>query len=479
VSGAERANPRWCQLERERARFHDQVVVAEGVPFLEVHGGPVYVYRRAAMAPRLQSLLARRSLPLVLLAVVSVLSLVVRAGALADPCRAPCRSADDHVLVFDESYYVNAARAIAGLQPPIGATYAGAPVGDDPNAEHPQLAKLVIAGSIELFGDGPFAWRLGSLIFGSLAVLGLYALVRAAGGGPWVAVGASALMASDNLLLVHGRIGTLDIYAVAAMIWSAALYLRGRPLAAGALLGVGACFKLVAPYLLLALCVLEALQWFSTRTETRQRLWRLGGCAVTSAAVFLALLALLDQIAPPYDFAAGKLVGGGLFGHLTHMFNYAAAQTSPQGPQGIASYPWQWLVDIKPITYLSINPAHPAAGLFDIHPATHFLGMISPPVLLLAVPALALSAYRPDGRGDDVGLLGLAWFIGTFVPFELLSLIWSRTSYLYYMVIVMPGIYIAVAQLISRSRVSWKLVAVWVLAVLAAGVVMYPFTPWP
>ena len=34
-----------------------------------------------------------------------------------------------------------------------------------------------MAGAIELFGDGPFAWRIGSLIFGTLAILGMYALV--------------------------------------------------------------------------------------------------------------------------------------------------------------------------------------------------------------------------------------------------------------------------------------------------------------
>ena len=94
-----------------------------------------------------------------------------------------------------------------------------------------------MAAAIELFGDGPFAWRIGSLIFGSLAILAMYALVRAAGGGRWSALGAAALMAADNLLLVHGRIGTLDIYAVAPMIWGVALYLRGRWVAAGIVLG--------------------------------------------------------------------------------------------------------------------------------------------------------------------------------------------------------------------------------------------------
>ena len=114
--------------------------------------------------------------PLVLLAVVSVLSLAARAVLLGEPCQSPCTKASQHTLIFDEAYYVNAARVIAGIHPPAGSHYADAPLGTDPNAEHPQLAKLIMAGAIELFGDGPFAWRIGSLIFGSLAILGMYAL---------------------------------------------------------------------------------------------------------------------------------------------------------------------------------------------------------------------------------------------------------------------------------------------------------------
>ena len=192
------------------------------------------------MARRIQSLARRHpGLPLALLGAVCALSLAARAAWLSEPCQSPCRSSSARILIFDERYYVNAARVIAGIQPPAGEPYAGSPLGDDPNAEHPQLAKLIIAGSIELFGDGPFAWRLGSLVAGTLAILGMFALVRAAGGGPWTALAAAALMAADNLMIVHGRIGTLDVYALAAMVWGAALYLRGRPLAAGVVIGVG------------------------------------------------------------------------------------------------------------------------------------------------------------------------------------------------------------------------------------------------
>jgi 4-amino-4-deoxy-L-arabinose transferase-like glycosyltransferase len=432
--------------------------------------------------------------PLVLLAVVSVLSFGLRIAWIDDPCRAPCTTPADHTLVFDEVYYVNAARVIAGLQPPAGAPYAGSPAGVDPNSEHPQLAKLVIAGAIELFGDGPFAWRIGSILLGSIAILGMFALARAAGGSRWTALAAATLMASDNLVLVHGRIGTLDIYVLAAMVWGVALYLRGRPVSAGVVLGVGACTKLVAPSALLVLLLLEAYRAWRPGTTPKAAARRLSGCAAAGIAVFFALLEVLGWIAPPYDPNAQRKVGGGAFGHLGHMLSYAAKQTSPHGPQGIASYPWEWLGDYKPIVYLNIDPGHPARGLHHIHPAVHFLGMISPPIMLAAVPGVALAAWSlwrgwavrrsPEpvpAAGSDVGLplLAVAWFVGTWLPFELLSAIDQRTSYLYYMVIVMPGLYLAAIELFARWRPRRWLIVGWAVLVVLALIGMYPLTPIP
>jgi predicted membrane-bound dolichyl-phosphate-mannose-protein mannosyltransferase len=424
-----------------------------------------------------------RGRPLVhwLLGGLLLVSLLTRLAWIEQPCHTPCRSANDHLLIFDEDYYVNAARVIAGIRPPTGAPYANAPLGVDANSEHPQLAKLLIAGGIELFGDGPLAWRLPSLLLGTVAILGMFALVRAAGGGPWLGLGAAALMACDNLLLVHGRIATLDIYAVAAMIWAAALYLRRRPVWAGVVIGLGTSAKEVAPYVLISLAVLELLRWWRTRDDVPARLGRLAACVAASAATFLAALTVMGWIAAPYSPQTGKLVPDGPFGHVAHILSYAANQTSPHGPQGIASYPWAWLVDSKPITYLRINPAHPTATLNEVSPAVHFIGVISPPILLLAIPALLLAARgvvrRQIRYENEVGLVGLAWFLGTYLPFVAASLIESRTSYIYYMVIVMPGIYLAVAELIARIGPRRKLVLLWMAGVVAGAVVLYPFTP--
>jgi predicted membrane-bound dolichyl-phosphate-mannose-protein mannosyltransferase len=173
-------------------------------------------------------------------------------------------------------------------------------------------------------------------------------------------------------------------------------------------------------------------------------------------------------------------VRGGPLGQIGHILSFAAGQTSRHGPQGIASYPWEWLVDYKPIAYLYINPASPTDGLFHVHPAVHFLGVVSPPIILLALPAVALAGLRVlRGGSTDLGALGLAWFGGTFVPFAVLSVVFARTSYLYYMVVVMPGIYVLVAELTARHLRHRRLVAGWAGLVAVAAVVMYPFTPLP
>jgi cytochrome bd-type quinol oxidase subunit 2 len=81
---------------------------------------------------------------------------------------------------------------------------------------------------------------------------------------------------------------------------------------------------------------------------------------------------------------------------------------------------------------------------------------------------------------SGVAVLALAWSIGTWLPFELQNLVYNRISWIYYMLVVLPGVYIAVAYLASllwRRRSTWLrgAVALWGLTVLAAGVGMFPF----
>jgi 4-amino-4-deoxy-L-arabinose transferase-like glycosyltransferase len=464
--------------------------------------------------------------PLIVLALVSALSLGARAYRLDAPCVSPCRTASAHALISDESFYVSAAQVIAGIRPPRRPTagqvptYQNAPLGTDPNGEHPQGAKLVIAGAIELLGDGPFAWRIGSVLFGSLAILGMYALVRAAGGGQWLAVGAATLMAADNLMIIWGRIAFLDIYALAPMIWGVALYLRGRVGRAAALLAVADCMKEVSIYALLVLGLVELFRMLLHARATdpadplpaewawRPALARLAIATVGSAALLIVGLWVMGLIAPPFSGDSGRqhLITGGPLGHLAYIINFAKGFRNAAGSQ--LGFPWQWWYDHGWQTLLRVNPSArachvppdypsgvtclpgslPGRGPQAVRPVSALLMMISPPILALATPALVVCAVRAARRRlvsqspRDVGVavLALAWTIGTWLPFELQNLVYHRISWLYYMVIVMPGVYVAVtdlACLLCHRRSAWLrgAVAVWGLTVLAAAVVMFPF----
>lgn len=440
-----------------------------------------------AVASRLYALMRRlladSMAPTVLLCAILILSLYARVLHLGQPCTSPCKADSSHTLIFDESYYVNAARVIDHIEPPAGVPYHGAPKGEDPNAEHPQLAKLAIAGGIELFGDNPRGWRIGSVLFGLIAMIALYVLVQAAGGGPWLALGSVGVMALDNLLLVHGRIATLDIYAVAMMLVAAALYMRRHPLLAGIALGIGGCMKEVALYLVFVVVLLEALRivrgrWGPRTMEGSQvgAGWRALLLFLAASAVsFLGLLWLLDVLVPAYDPVHHVTYAGSPFTHLFHIYHYAQLLKMKSGEVGISSTPWQWLLDQRAISYAKVAVNSLVGGHIVTSRATvSFQGAINPFIIFMAIPALFAAVAAAWRSADGLAALGACWCLGTFLPFALGSLITGRISYIYYMVVVMPGIYIVTARLFSPSRMPVAATVGWSLALVYGFLNLYP-----
>ena len=73
-------------------------------------------------------------------------------------------------------------------------------------------------------------------------------------------------------------------------------------------------------------------------------------------------------------------------------------------------------------------------------------GAINPFIIFLAVPALFAAVAAAWRGARPLAALGAAWCVGTFLPLAFEAQVLDRISYLYYMLIVMPGIYIVVAR---------------------------------
>jgi dolichyl-phosphate-mannose-protein mannosyltransferase len=425
---------------------------------------------------------------MILMSVVTGASLVARVAYLDQPYDARLHQSN---LIFDEQYYVNAARLLDGIRPPQGSTYATAQLFHDPNAEHPPLAKLIIAFTIKLLGDNPWGWRLGPIVFGTVAVLLMYWMVHSAHGGGWLALGAAALMAADNLMFVHGRIATLDIFYVTFMLAAVALYLRRWLVLAGVAIGVGMTTKLIAADTAILLVLLE-LALFVRREGGRglilnrdalARAKSLGLTIGVSLATYVVVLYVLDLVAAPIGGPGSCATDPSGFRnpilHTVFMLCYAGKLTAPSGPTGIASYPWEWLLNMNAIDYytLAVNTVN-NGRIVATHPIVEFRGEMNPAIIFLALPAMGLAVRRWWRDRDLLSAVCLAWFVGTFGPFVVaaapLGSLGNRISYIYYMIAVLPAISVGVAQLFSRRWMPAAALVGYIAIVVYWFVTLYP-----
>jgi dolichyl-phosphate-mannose--protein O-mannosyl transferase len=120
-------------------------------------------------------------------------------------------------LYFDEVHYVPAARQM--LSADVSAPQL--------NPMHPPLAKQLIALSIDVFGDTPLGWRYASVLFGALAIVGVYLCGLAVFSAQGPAIAAAMIAFFNQMVFVQSRIAMLDIFALAFGLFATAAFLRG------------------------------------------------------------------------------------------------------------------------------------------------------------------------------------------------------------------------------------------------------------
>jgi predicted membrane-bound dolichyl-phosphate-mannose-protein mannosyltransferase len=408
--------------------------------------------------------------PATVLALVFVAAFVARVAWLNLPQGA---------LIFDEAYYVNAARTLLGWPVAEGAHYAGSVAGLDPNTEHPPLGKVLMALSMLVFGDNGIGWRMPSVVAGMVALAVTYRIVRTTGESAWMAVFVIGILAFDNLTLVHGRIGTLDMLVLAPILVGSWLALRGRWALAGVAVAIGFLIKITAVYGVAAVLLLYLLQaggrWWHERRIAPADLRGPFVFVVTFVVVGLAGLALLDArfttFATPFE-------------HLRRILEYGSNLGAPTTNTGFCpgadSLPWQWIFNECQIAYLRVDVTVSAGEeVLRAAPSIDFRGALNP-LLTGAIPLSALFVlwYARRTR-NGLALWAVAWGAANYLPFVVLAIITHRIMYIYYLLPAVPAIAAAIAILLVRARlprfVLWGFVAAYVVGFAA----YFPFRQIP
>ncbi len=377
-------------------------------------------------------------------------------------------------LIFDEWYYVNVARVILRIPESLGAN--GQPpypippntAGLDPNHEHPPLAKLLIALSMYLIGNNAYGWRIPSVIFGSVAVLVFYLLMKRITTYKMVPLVSTFLFSFDNLVFVHSRIATLDIFALTFMLMGLYWYFSGHSFLSAIGMALSSLTKLTGLAGFLIIALVHTIR-YSTR-NSKAKSWNelfswLEKYGLVFAVSLFSGLTIMDWLWVGYSSPIK---------HIEDMLNYSANLTS-QCPNGIISCPWQWLLNQVRIGYLgvSVTTGNVATNTVD------FAGAMNPAILYLTIPALLYAGYSYYQKKNDLTLLTLIWFAVTYLPFYPAVIFGQRVTYLFYFLATVPAVCAAIAHMIADQNPPKLIVLFYLGVVLFVFYQMFPFKVIP
>jgi predicted membrane-bound dolichyl-phosphate-mannose-protein mannosyltransferase len=377
------------------------------------------------------------------------------------------------LLIFDEYFYVNAARAILGWPQgpdPNSIPFPGAVPGVDPNPGHPPVAKLLIAGSMLIFGDNAWGWRIPSVVMGSLSILFFYLLMKRMARSGKYALFATFLLSFDSLIFVDSRVAILDIFTLAFMILGFYLYSLERNTLSAIALAVGTLTKIIGFYGFLVIVVyhivsslrkertavskpviLADLQWF----------FRFGYYYALTGFVALLAFSSVTGYKNPLDYIRF------MFGNMLALAEVGAG--------GISSQPLQWLMNQVQIPYLQIGLQ---IGSTNVTPVA-FWGGMNPFIIFMTIPAIAYAAYRYVARNSQIALFLLCWFAMTYLPYFPLAYLSHRISYIFYFQNTVPAVAGSIALILNNDRLPRTPVILYLLLVLVGFSWYFPFKKIP
>jgi dolichyl-phosphate-mannose--protein O-mannosyl transferase/Gpi18-like mannosyltransferase len=343
-------------------------------------------------------------------------------------------------LVFDEVHFVGQARHYLR-----GETFL------DP---HPPLAKVLIALGIKLFGDVPWAWRIGVATMGTILCGVTYLLGRRMFRSRLAAALAASFVLSDGFFLVDSRIAVIDIVYLTFAAISYLLMFRfiqspnwrdrrrimiflgiSLGLCLGSKLYVPAVtFLLVTGFIAFTLARPESAK--TRAMDLGQRNLRVAGAVLMLGGI--ATVFYLTCFIPHYYL--------GWWGGIADLFHYYKDVMWYEKSVSTATHPyaspwWSWPLMMRPVAYWQNFPQDGAVATI--------WGAGNPLLWWGVIPAITITAVRAIERPDLTRTFIVIGYLANY-------LIWIPIGRILFLYHYMPSVFIGYLALGAVLADFWE-----------------------
>jgi dolichyl-phosphate-mannose--protein O-mannosyl transferase len=252
-------------------------------------------------------------------------------------------------LVFDEVYYVDAARDFLAF---------GVEVSDD-EAEfvvHPPLGKWFIAIGIRLFGDNEFGWRFSTAVAGTISIILIGLIAQKLFRSQFLTLLATFLATVDGLALVHSRTSLLDNFLTMLILAATYFFIRKNYVVTAIFLGLALGTKWSALYFIAvfgAVALYRAFTHHTGRHLIRPSIERILTFGLLPIAIYLLTWTgwLLSDRGWGRD--AGSHALSSLIKYHEQMLSFHTGLTEKHSYE---AHPWTWLIQSRPTSFFYESP---------------------------------------------------------------------------------------------------------------------------
>ena len=363
-------------------------------------------------------------------------------------------------LVFDEVYYVDAARDFLAFGVEV--------TKDEPEfVVHPPLGKWFIAIGIRIFGDNEFGCRFATAVAGTIAIILIGLIAQRLFRSQFLTLLATFLAAVDGLALVHSRTSLLDNFLTALILAATYFFIRKNYVVTAIFLGLALGTKWSALYFIVvfgAVALYRAFTHHTGRNLIRPSIERILTFGILPIAIYLVTWTgwfLSDRW---WGRDAGSNPLSSLIKYHDQMLSF---HTGLSEKHTYEAHPWTWLIQSRPTSFFYESPktcGSPSCSHEVLAMGTPFLWWTGAIAIFVVfgfwIKSIIERRMEPASTVIVMGMTAghLPWFA-----------FGERTVFSFYSIIFQPFLILAVIYcvrwFISHNQ-KWGMIASAVFAVL-------------